>query len=114
MKQSKQFIMANKSHDVEIKVPFIKYHWYKEINKEETNIEFIQNQIDSFKILVDNQNKINVSDFKDEIKTFISIIPAQGHLVKLNEEYQKNFFEITKYMKEQYGCSFKIYNLRKS
>lgn len=97
--------MAKKSHDVEIKVPFVKYHWYKEINKAETNIEFIQNQIDSFKMLVDNQNNINVSDFKDEIRAFISIIPAQGHLVKLNEEYQKKFFVITAYMKIQYGHS---------
>ncbi|GAI60529.1 unnamed protein product, partial [marine sediment metagenome] len=31
--------------------------------------------------------------------------PAQGHLVKLNEEYQKKFFVITAYMKIQYGHS---------
>ncbi|MCP6718605.1 MAG: hypothetical protein KJI71_00050 [Patescibacteria group bacterium] len=100
--------MIKKRHDVEIKVPFVKYHWYKEINKEETNIEFIQKQIDSFKMLVDNQNKINVSDFKDEIKAFISIIPTQGHLIKLSDEYQKKNFEITNYMKKQYSHSVKI------
>lgn len=103
--------MIKKSHDVEIKVPFVKYHWYKEINKEETNTKFIQNQIDSFKLLVDNQNKINVSDFKDEIRTFISIIPAQGHLIKLSEEYQNKFFKITEYMKKQYGHSVEVFSL---
>ena len=95
--------MAKKSHDVEVKVPFLKYHWYKEINKEETNIKFIQKQIDSFKILVDNKSKIDVNDFKDDIRAFISILPAQGHLVKLSEDYQKKFLEITNYIREQYS-----------
>lgn len=103
--------MVKKSHDVEIKVPFVKYYWYKEINKEETNTKFIQNQIDSFKLLVDNKNKINVSDFKDEIRTFISIIPAQGHLIKLSEEYQNKFFKITEYMKKQYSHSVEVFSL---
>ena len=63
-------------------------------------------------MLVDNQNKINVSDFKNEIiRTFISIIPAQGHLIKLNEEYQKKFFKITEYIKKQYGHSVKVFSL---
>jgi len=105
--------MVKKSHNIRVKAPFIEYHWYKEINKDDASIKFIEKQIDSFRLLVDNKNSINVSNFKEEIITFISIIPAQGHLIKLDKEYQKKFFEITKFIKDQEFGGIHIIPLRR-
>ena len=47
--------MAKKSRTAKIKTPIFEYSWYKEINKTETNEEFIQGQIDSYIVLIENK-----------------------------------------------------------
>ena len=105
-------LIAKKSRTAKIKTPIFDYTWYKEINKVETNKKFIQDQIDSFILLVDNKDKINPSDFRDELKTFISLIPSQGHLVKLDKEYQEKFFRIAEYLNKQFNVGISIVSLR--
>ncbi len=80
--------------------PIVDYSWYKEINQTKTNKDFIQNQIDSFILLIDNKENIEIWDYRDELKEFTKIIPAQGHLAKLDKEYQEKYFRITKFVKE--------------
>ena len=92
--------MAKKSREIKIKTPVIEYTWYKEINKTKTNKKFIQKKIDDYILLINNKDKIDPNNFKDEIEAFISIIPAQGHLNKLDKEYQEKFFKITKFVKD--------------
>ena len=92
--------MTKKSRTGRIKAPFFEYSWYKEINKIDADMKFIKRQIDSFLLLTENKDKINPSNFKDELETFISLIPSQGHLVKLEKEYQEKFFKITKFTKD--------------
>ena len=94
--------MPKKSRTAKIKTPIFEYTWYKEINKIKTNKKFIQDQIDSIKLMIENKDDINMGDIRDELKTFIKIIPSQGHLVKLDKEYQERFFEITKFVKEHF------------
>ena len=92
--------MAKKTRTAKLKTPLFDYTWYKEINKIDADIKFIKKQIDSFIILVENKNDINPNNFKDELETFVALIPAQGHLVKLDKEFQEKFFKITKFMKD--------------
>jgi len=98
--------MAKKSRTAKIKSPFFEYSWYKEINQTETNKEFIQNQIDSFILLVENKDSVKIGDYHDELKAFTTIIPSQGHLAKLDKEYQEKYFRITKFVKEQFKPFF--------
>ena len=80
--------MAKKTRTGKIKAPFFEYSWYRELNKPETNKKFIQDQIDSFVLLIENEDKICSSNFYAELKEFIALIPAQGHLKNLDKEYQ--------------------------
>ena len=103
--------MPKNARKAKIKTPVFEYSWYKEVNKIETNKKLIQNQIDSFKLLIDNKESVKMVDLRDELKEFIRIIPSQGHLVKLDKEYQDKFFEITKFVKEYFklvGKTFEI------
>ena len=100
--------MAKKSRTGKVKAPFFEYTWYKEINKIDADMKFIKKQIDSFNILIDNKDKIDPNNFKDEIETFISLIPAQGHLVKLEKDYQEKFFKITKFIKDTWNVSVSV------
>lgn len=102
------FNMAKKSRTAKIKAPFFEYSWYKEINKIDADMKFIKKQIDSFNILIDNKDKIDPNNFKDEIETFISLIPAQGHLVKLEKDYQEKFFKITKFIKDTWDVGVSV------
>lgn len=68
--------MPKKFRTAKIKTPFFDYTWYKEINKIETNKKFIQNQIDSFKLMIDNKEYVNIGDLRDELKAFIKLIPS--------------------------------------
>ncbi|KKM01673.1 hypothetical protein LCGC14_1792080 [marine sediment metagenome] len=86
---------------------------YKEINKIDADMKFIKSQIDSFTILINNKEKIDANNFKDELETFISLIPAQGHLVKLNNDYQGKFFNITKFVKDTWDVGITTINLRR-
>jgi len=45
---------------------------------------------------------VNIRDTRDEFIEFTKIIPAQGHLVKLDKGYQQNFFKITKFVKDHW------------
>ncbi len=101
--------MAKKSRTGKVKAPFFEYTWYKEINKIDADMKFIKKQIDSFNILIDNKDKIDPNNFKDEIETFISLIPAQGHLVKLEKDYQEKFFNITKFIKDTWDVGITIF-----
>ncbi|KKL95438.1 hypothetical protein LCGC14_1854590 [marine sediment metagenome] len=96
-------LMAKKSRTGKIKTPIFEYSWYKEISKTKTNKKFIHDQIDSFISLIEHKDSINISDYKDELKAFTKIIPSQGHLVKLDKEYQDKYYVITKFIKEQFG-----------
>lgn len=104
--------MVKKSHNIKVKAPFFEYHWYKEINKDNANIKFIERQIDSFNLLIKNKNRIDPGNFRDELKIFISLVPFQGHLIKLDKEYIEKFFKIAKYMKIEYNSSPKMFSLR--
>lgn len=95
--------MAKKTRTAKIKAPFFQYSWYKEINKPETNKQFIQQQIDSFEIIIKNESKIKIGVYKEELETFFRLIVAQGHLAKLDNEYQDKFLELNQYYKKQYG-----------
>lgn len=103
--------MAKKTREAEIKLPFIKFSWFKEINKPETNKDFIQSQIDSFILLVENKNKIKIGVYKEELKAFLSILPAQGHLSKLDKDYQEKYFKIAEYYKSQYNFTPRFHPL---
>lgn len=105
--------MAKKSRTGKIKAPFFQYTWYKEINKIDADMKFIKAQIDSFVLLIENKDKIDASNFKDELETFVSLIPAQGHLTKLDKEYQDKFFKITKFVKDTWAFGIDIINLPK-
>lgn len=105
--------MAKKSRTGEIKAPFFHYTWYKEINKIDANIKFIKDQIDSFVLLIENKDKIDVNNFRDELKTFIALIPAQAHLKKLDKEYQEKFFKITKFVKDTWDIRAFSVDLRR-
>ena len=50
--------MAKKSRTGKIKTGVFEYSWTKEINKVETNKKFIQSQIDSFILLIENKESI--------------------------------------------------------
>ena len=100
--------MAKKSRKAKIKAPFFEYSWYKEINKIDADMDFIKSQIDSFVLLTENKDKINPSNFKKELETFISLIPAQGHLVKLEKDYQEKFFKITKFTKDTWEIGIDV------
>ncbi|MFX1500200.1 MAG: hypothetical protein ACFFDH_04455 [Promethearchaeota archaeon] len=95
--------MAKKSRTAKVKIPFLEYSWYKEINQIETNKEFIQNQIDSFILLIENKDNVKIGDYRDELKAFTTMLPAQGHLSKLDKEYQEKYFRITKFVKDNFG-----------
>ncbi len=95
--------MAKKSRTGKIKTGVFEYSWTKEINKVETNKKFIQSQIDSFILLIENKESIKIGDYRDELKEFTTLIVAQGHLAKLDEEYQKKYFKITKFIKDNFG-----------
>lgn len=95
--------MAKKTRSGKINAPFFQYSWYKEINKPETNKKFIQDQIDSFDIIIKNESQIDISVYKEELEIFFRLIVAQGHLAKLDKEYQDKFLELNKYYNEQYG-----------
>ena len=100
--------IAKKSRTAKLKTPIFEYTWYKEISKIETNKNFIQDQIDSFILLIDNKNKINPSDFKDELKAFISLIPSQGHLVKLDKDYIDKYFRIAEFINKQFNVGVSV------
>ena len=51
--------------------------------------------------MIENKENIEIWDYRDELKAFTTIIPAQGHLVKLDKVYQEKYFRITKFVKEQ-------------
>lgn len=103
--------MPKKSRTAKLKTPIFEYTWYKEVNQIETNKEFIQDQIDSFKLMIDNKENVNLGDLKDELKTFIKVIPSQGHLVKLDKDYQEKFFEIAKFVKERFKFVAKTFEV---
>ncbi|KKN43164.1 hypothetical protein LCGC14_0706100, partial [marine sediment metagenome] len=91
-----------KSRTGKIKTPIFEYSWYKEISKTKTNKKFIQDQIDSFISLIENKDKIKIGDYHAELKEFTTIIPAQGHLAKLDKEYKEKYFRITEFVKEEF------------
>ncbi len=95
--------MAKKTRTAKIKAPFFQYSWYKEINKPETNKKFIQQQIDSFEIIIKSHKKIKIGVYKQELEIFFRLVVAQGHLAKLDKEYQEKFLEINEFYNEQYG-----------
>ncbi|MFX0188853.1 MAG: hypothetical protein ACFE8A_14095 [Candidatus Hodarchaeota archaeon] len=73
----------------------------EEKNKTETNKEFIQDQIESFLELF-KYAKGNIGIYKDQIKEFLRLIVAQGHLNKLDENYKRKFAEINNRYKEEF------------
>ena len=101
--------IAKKSREGKIKTPIFQYTWYKEISKIDADMKFIKKQIDSFLLLTENKDKINPNNFKDELETFISLIPAQGHLIKLEKDYQEKFFKITKFVKDMWEVGIDIF-----
>ncbi len=70
------------------------------ILKIKTKKKFIEKQIDSFMILIENRNSVKVGVYKEEFMEFCRLVTAQGHLSKLDEEYKKKFFEINKVIKD--------------
>jgi len=94
--------VAKKSRTAKIKTPIFEYSWHKEINQPETNKGFIQNQIDSFILLIENVEIVNIRDLRVDLIEFIKIITKQGHLAKLDKEYQEKFFKIIKSVKERF------------
>ena len=98
--------MAKKSRTAKIKTPIFEYSWYKEINQPETNKEFIQSKINDFILLIENQESVNIRDMRVEFIEFTKLVPAQGHLSKLDKEYQGKFLKITKFVKERFKPFF--------
>jgi hypothetical protein len=48
-------------------------------------------------------NLIKIGVYKEELELFLRLVVAQGHLAKLDKEYQDKFLELNKYYNEQFG-----------
>ena len=94
--------MEKKIDKTKQKIPFFSLPWYKEINKVETNVEFIQNQIDKFMDIIADPDQIDVTDYKHELMAFERIIRAKGHVSPLEKEYQEKFFKIAQFIDDYY------------
>jgi len=94
--------MIKKYRSGKIKLPAFEYNWSKEIDKEEPNIEALQNQIDSFIFVIQKKESFKINDLRTEFKTFIKLIIRRGHLPKLNKIYQEKFLKITRFFKENW------------
>lgn len=94
--------MVKKGQSVRVKVPFVEYRWYKEISKRDVDLQYLQNLIDSYLIFIKNKNS-NWSELHGELTEFTRLVVTNGHLVKLNKEYQDKFFEISEFIEEQWG-----------
>lgn len=90
--------MDNKIHSAKVKTPIFEYKW----QKEKPNKKFIQSRIESFIILIDNKENVRILDFNSELKKLIVTIISQGILIKLDKNYQKKFFRLTKFSKENF------------
>jgi hypothetical protein len=87
----------------EINTGLFKYSWQKEINKIKTNKKFIQGQIDSFMILLENLDQLDIGIYGDELREFLTVVPAQGHLSKLDKDYQDKFFIISEFYEKHFS-----------
>jgi hypothetical protein len=94
--------MIKKYRSGKIKLPVFEYSWSKEIDKEEPNIEVIQNQIDTFIFVIQKKESFKINDLRAEFKTFIKLIIRRGHLPKLNNDYKDKFLKINKFFKENW------------
>jgi hypothetical protein len=94
--------MIKKYRSGKIKLPVFEYSWAKEIDKENPNIDIIQDQIDTFIFVIQEKESFKINDLQAEFKTFIKLIVRRGHLPKLNKEYQEKFLTITKFFKENW------------
>lgn len=92
--------MIKKHRSGKIKLPVFEYSWSKEINKEEPNIEVIQDQIDTFIFVIQKKENFKINDLRNEFKIFIKLIIRHGHITRLEEKYQDKFLEITKFVKD--------------
>ena len=97
----------------EINTGIFKYNWQKEINKIKTNKDFIQDQIDSFLLLIKNVEKIEIGIYGAELNEFLKVIPAQGHLSKLDKEFQDKFFKISKFYEENFSIRARADTVKK-
>lgn len=92
--------MIKKHRSGKIKLPVFEYSWSKEIDKEEPNINVIQDKIDSFIFVIQKKEDFKLNDLRDEFKTFIKLIIRHGHITKLKKDYQDKFLKITKFVKD--------------
>ena len=92
--------MIKKHRSGKIKLPVFEYRWSKEMDKEEPDIEVIQDQIDTFLFVIQKKENFKINDLRNEFKTFIKLIIRRGHLTRLEEIYQDKFLEITKFVKD--------------
>lgn len=90
-----------KGKELRVRLPFVEYHWFKEINQDKPNIDFIQNQIKSFIFLIENEEKVDIENFIIELREFTKIIVAEGHLMKLSDEFKKEFLILTNFSKSK-------------
>ena len=95
--------MGKRTKGGEINTGIFKYTWQKEINKIETNKKFIQDQIDSFILLIENADKIDIGVYGSEINEFLKVIPAQGHLSKLDKDYKGKYFKIGEFFEKNFS-----------
>ena len=88
-----------KGKEFRVKLPFVEYHWFKEINQDKPNIDFINNQINSFMFLIENKDKVDIENFIEELREFTKLIVAEGHLMMLGDSYKEMFLKITEFSK---------------
>ena len=92
--------MIKKHRTGKIKLPVFEYSWSKEIDKEQPNIEAIQDQIDTFLFVIQKKKNFKINDLKKEFTSFVKLMVRRGHITRLEESYQDKFLEITKFVKE--------------
>ena len=95
--------MIKKFRSGKIKLPVFEYNWSKEIDKEDPNIDIIQDQIDTFMFVIKEKENFKINDLHNEFKTFIKLIVRRGHITKLEKQYQDKFLIITKSVKEYWS-----------
>jgi len=97
--------MIKKLRSGKIKLPVFEYSWSNEIDKTEPNLNIIRNQINSFIFVIQNKEDFRIDDFRGEFKVFTKLIIRNGHLTKLEKEYQDKFLKITSFVEEIWDVS---------
>ena len=89
-----------------ISTPIFGIEWEKKMNDPNADIDFIKQQIDSWIIEIDNENRIGRSIERKQLQDFLQAIRGYGHLARLQKkdaEYVEKYMRIAEYYAKRFN-----------